>query len=179
MAHELHSLSQVPLTATWRSRTWTPPKDSVEWHSLASDASGAGPAASREQRLRQMRELAGEFTARSRDGNNRAAALRLLPRPLYRYDVGSNADGRPRDVIDGAVFGFVEGTDLEVVLLVELRPAAEGVACWYAAARMSDFSLELVHDDRTVWHVDRGEYERSTAPYYCASVEVREAPDEK
>lgn len=126
-----------------------------------------------------MRDIAGEFTARSRDYNNRQSVLRLLPRPLYRYDLEAAEAVRPREVLDGAIFGFVEGTDLEVVFLVELRPAADGDQWWYAAARMSDYSLELMRGDRTVWQVGPGEYDRSKARYFCADVEIRQFPDQK
>jgi hypothetical protein len=176
VAHELHSLSQTPLSAVWQTRKWTPPKDSVQWRRL--DVKIAAPAG-RDQRLRRMRGLAGEFTARSRDYNNRQSVLRLLPRPLYRYDLEAAEAERPREVLDGAIFGFVEGTDLEVVFLVELRPAAEGDQWWYAAARMSDYSLDLMHGDRTVWQVGSGEYDRSKASYFCADVEIRQSPDQK
>src|SRR5438034_8532507 len=31
ITHELHSLSDEPLKATWRNREWMPPKDSIVW----------------------------------------------------------------------------------------------------------------------------------------------------
>ena len=44
---------------------------------------------------------------------------------------------------------------------------------------MSDYSLELIHDNRTVWQVGPAEYDRSKSPYFCADVEIRKAPDQK
>jgi len=51
VSHELHSLSQQPLIATWKDRKWTPPKDSVKWNPLSKTT----PAKAAEQRLRQIR----------------------------------------------------------------------------------------------------------------------------
>ena len=55
ISHELHSLATRPFVATWRERKWTPPRDSVVWTRLPGAPS---PAATADQRLRQMREAA-------------------------------------------------------------------------------------------------------------------------
>src|SRR6185295_3533851 len=168
ITHELHSLSQLPFVATWKDRKWTPTKDSIVWKSLSTPA----PAKTAEQRLRQMREAARAFQAESRDKNDRKWELRLLPKPLYQYQVAEKAAVSPAsDVLDGAIFGFVEGTDLEVVLLVQARKTPQGAQWEFALARMSDFPLKVSLADKVVWEVDRFGFDSPRVPYYAATVE--------
>jgi hypothetical protein len=76
-------------------------------------------------------------------------------------------------------FGFLEGTDLEVVLLLQARRGATGPRWEYALARMSDFTLKVQFGERTVWKVDRSQPDQSRAAYYCSTVESRDSPDDK
>jgi hypothetical protein len=178
VTHELHSLSQHPLIAEWRDRRWTPPKDSIVWKPVPE---APKPGLSAEQRLRQMRDLARQFSAESHDKNDRKWDLRLLPRPIYRFDIDTKSK-RPideRDVLDGALFGFVEGTDLEIVLSIRAAKTETGHRWEYALARMSDFRLAVRHRDITVWEVDRASFDNPTVAYYCSTVETRISADDE
>src|SRR5262245_29302153 len=66
------------------------------------------PDATPVQRLRQMRALSEQFQSAMlgwKADNTDREQLRLMPKPLYRYEPTSG------QVIDGAVFAFVMGTD--------------------------------------------------------------------
>jgi hypothetical protein len=79
--------------------------------------------------------------------------LRLLPRPLYRYEP-SEAPGRGSGWIDGGVFAFVQGTDPEGILLLEAVDP-DGSPRWqYAFARATSAALEARLDKTVVWAVD-------------------------
>jgi hypothetical protein len=179
VVHELHSLSTTPLVGKWHERVWTPPKDSVTWTTL-SDV--APPGESPEQRLRQMRDLARSFNAESYDKKTGARwELRLLPRPIFRYDTGKGSDvqAADREMLDGALFGFIEGTDLEIVLLLQARRTTAGTHWEFALARMSDYRLVVRRQEKTVWEVPKIEfYDNSRLAYYCSRVEIRESPDD-
>ena len=57
------------------------------------------------------------------------------------------------DLIDGALFAFVQGTDPEVLLLLEAR-RDEAVASWhYGLARMTSRALRADHKEKEVWSV--------------------------
>jgi hypothetical protein len=179
VAHEMHSLAQAPLMVTWRDRRWTPPKDSIVWKPVPG---APKPAATAEQRLRQMRDLARQFSAESHNEEDRKWDLRLLPRPLYRFDLDrkSKDAGDERDVLDGILFGFVEGTDLEIVLSIRAAKTGSGHRWEYALARMSDFRLAVHHGDTKVWEVDRNRsYDNPRAAYICPTVEDRVSPDDE
>jgi hypothetical protein len=178
VTHELHSLSTAPFVATWRERRWTPPADSIAWQPLSGMRA---PAATAEQRLRQMRDGARQFQAESTDKKDQKWELRLLPRPIYRYELDSEKapPERDREVSDGALFGFVEGTDLEVVLAVQARISTNGPQWEYALARMSDFRLKVSLGGKTVWEVDRTGFDNPRVAYYCSTVEARTSAEEK
>jgi hypothetical protein len=178
VTHELHSLSQLPLVAAWRDRRWTPPKDSIVWKPVPE---APKPGMSAEQRLRQMRDLARQFSAESRDKEERKWDLRLLPRPIFRFDVDRKSEpaAAEREVLDGALFGFVEGTDLEIVLSIRAAKTETGHRWEYALARMSDFRLAVRRDDTTVWEVDRASFDNPRVAYYCSTVENRVSADDE
>ena len=117
--HELHSLSTSVLDVTrpGEANTWTPTAAGVE---LKPVPDAPAPAATPAQRMLQMREMIRGFTASSLDHEAKRWELRLLPKPLYRYE------STDPDVLDGAVFAFVTsaGTDPEVILVVEARKAS-------------------------------------------------------
>jgi hypothetical protein len=106
------------------------------------------PAMSAAARLTQMRRFARDFTAHMEaDG---VWQLRLLPQPLYRY-------GDPAGpVADGALFAYVwtKGTDPEVILLLECRRTADGLAWFFAPVRFSSRGVWLRRDGAEVWRVE-------------------------
>ena len=108
------------------------------------------PAATPNERLRQMRALAREFKATFNNPPD-LSEIRLLTQPIYRFEV----EGKRADVVDGALFAYVHTTDPEVLLLIEARPESEGgpVAWHYSLARMSMVNLRVHHKDREVWSV--------------------------
>ncbi|MDR3636287.1 MAG: hypothetical protein P4L84_20965 [Isosphaeraceae bacterium] len=144
--HELHSLSRSVLDVTRSgTHTWTPTAPGVE---LKPIAGAPLPASSPSQRLIQMRALNREFTAGTRDKEDKRWELRLLPKPLYRYE------STDPDLLDGAVFAFVStaGTDPEIVLVLEARrPSAGGEPAWhYALARFTDLHFWVRHQGKEV-----------------------------
>jgi len=150
VCHELHSLSGAVLVVDRDSpHRWVPQAPGVE---LKPIPDAPAPAATAPQRLTQLRALARDFSGRSVDLAGGAWELRILPRPLYRYE------GTDPDVIDGALFAAVNsaGTDLEIVLLLEARRRADGPAWMFAGARFSEKDLWLKFKGRDVWESVRG-----------------------
>jgi hypothetical protein len=103
------------------------------------------PAGTPAQRLRQMRDLSKEFTARQTNRNGIDRDLRLLTQPLYRYE---KTEG---DLIDGALFTFALGTDPQAFLVLEAR-RVDGAPLWqYSLARMNSVHLRATYRGREVW----------------------------
>ena len=143
--HEFHALDREKLLVS-RPHTlneWKP-QAGLERKELSDTAA---PEATRGARLVQMRRLAQEFTGYEDEGPGDRLDLRLLSTPLYRYPACK------RGVIDGALFALVstEGTDPEVLLILEAR-AEDGKTCWqYACGRFGSRNLHVQRKDKEVW----------------------------
>jgi hypothetical protein len=112
-------------------------------------------------RLVQMRRLAAEFSAQITQSNIEAeSALRLLASPLVRYSSES------AKVLDGGLFAFVQATDPELVLLIELRETEDGPRWHYAAARFTNRPLLLMRGERKLWECEQGEDFVAHNPYF-------------
>jgi len=154
ICHEFGSLSRsnkIVVRDTARV-LWSPGKAGVEFRDVPD---GPAPAEDRAARLRQMKSLAERFGARlprPTVGDGSPEVLRLLPRPLYRYDLKDSRETSP-NLRDGGMFAFVMGTDPEVVLLLE-AVEREGKAVWqYAFASATVYAVEASLGDQIVWSV--------------------------
>jgi hypothetical protein len=142
---ELHSLATAGIVG-WRDgrEFWNPTKAGARFEPVAQTAV---PSAMPPARLRQMRELAGEFTVEREHPEQGKGFMRLLPQPIYRY---ASPEAK---VVDGAMFVFVEGTDPEAYLLIEARGGDE--PHWeFAFARMNIVKFTGAYKGQAVWQVD-------------------------
>lgn len=147
-AHAFHSLSDSKLVARHNNQTfWQTEKPGLEF-SRFPDA--PEPADSAAKRLVQMKDLARRFKCRLTDINRDSEELRLLPRPLYRYKP------ERKDLEDGALFAFVQGTDPEVVVVIEAA-RHDGKSDWrYAVTRRTGYAVEADLDGKPNWKVPGG-----------------------
>jgi hypothetical protein len=151
ICHELHSLSLAVLVVDRAaSEQWVPQAAGVN---LKVVEGAPPPPPSAAPRLRQMRAMAREFTARSMSDQGQTWELRLLPQPLYRYESSDP------EVVDGALFTMVSsaGTDPEIILMLEARKSESGSQWVFGAARFSDMNLWLNHKNKEVWSSIRSE----------------------
>ncbi len=151
VCHELQSLSLAVLVVDRAAaEQWVPQAPGVDLKPVESAPKPAGNPA---LRLAQIRALAREFTGRSLSNQGKAWELRLLPRPLYRYE------STDPDVLDGALFALVSsaGTDPELILVLEARVGQSGPQWLFGAARFSDMSLWLSHKNHEVWSAIRSD----------------------
>jgi hypothetical protein len=112
---EFIALSSQRFTAEADGLRWTPRASSIELQPFP-DASPAPDKAP--QRLVQMKELLGQLAAYEVGRTGSRYELRLMPRPLHRY----NDD--KAEVVDGAIFAFAYGTNPELLAVIEARGAA-------------------------------------------------------
>jgi len=139
-SYELQSLSTGPLvTRATGYPDWNPRVAGLEFAPLPA---APPPADSAVRRLAQMRGL----------GRERFSALlvteklRMLPQPIYRYE------GKlPPGVLDGAMFSFAQGTDPELLLLLEAR-TADGPSPWhFAFAPSTSGRVYGILDGERIW----------------------------
>ena len=159
--YEFQSLSVHPLLAETVDGefTWQPGEPGVEIHDLVEVA----PLESRLRRIVQMRRIANSFTAdivHGKGEGSQQTRLRLLTTPLYRYpaDVSndsesSDASDTPRGaLIDGALFCFVQSTDPEILLMLEVwKDSDDKLTYTYSLGRMSVVIMQVTYDGKVVW----------------------------
>lgn len=145
---ELTSLSDQPLQATRDgARVWAPRTANRKFDRLPD---APAPAESPTARLTQFRALARRFQVESAR-ENQWQTDRLLSQPLLRW---SDAE---HGVVDGALFGFSEGTDPVLLMTLEVRSdAGTGENHWhYLLGRMTSWPMRVKFDDREIWSVIR------------------------
>jgi hypothetical protein len=147
VTHVFTSLSRDKLQARLGEATvWEPTESGVKFQPIPdAEAPAENPAG----RLRQMRMLSNRFESKLLGwgaANPIREELRLLPRPIFRYEkLPAGA------ILDGAVFAFVTGVDPETLLLIE-AVASDGRSRWeYSFARRTTGELEGRLDKKIVW----------------------------
>jgi hypothetical protein len=164
------SLSGEPFTARAGDTViWRP-----ETAGLALQAvKGAGrPAAQEATRLTQMRAIARKYTFTSVWGEQEPSdwTLRLMPTPLHRYS------SKSQGVVDGALFGFAQGTNPEAILMVEATQSG-GKPVWHAGVtRLTRYAVKALLEDRTVLDVPRIDRTKPEDTYHYLHQPLAEFP---
>lgn len=126
------------------------------------------------RRLQQMRAIAENFSAVLIDSRQNSKgerqALRMLTKPLHRYSSPT------AHVSDGALFAFVLGTDVEVLLLLEARETDKSIHWQYALARMNSDELVAFFREQEVWRTGRAIFEERDKPYMYMGLSESPAP---
>jgi hypothetical protein len=154
---EFVSLSTGLVEAQDDSLRWRPQKAGVKYSEIAGAPAPAGDEA---QRMRQMKDILRRIGARE-FYDNKHYALRLLAHPIDRY--AAPASG----VVDGAVFIYANGTNPEILFLIEARRNDKGTPTWtYAAAPLSRAEVSLKLDGKDVWMSPTKEGPTPQDPYF-------------
>jgi len=143
---DLQSLAERPLTATVDDkRVWFPSRPGMTWNPMPD---APGPAATRSERLRQMKTLAQGFSAHAIKNapdydEGSLWEFRMMSQPLHRY--------AEEAAVDGAIFSFAQGTDPEAFLILESREE-KGVGQWhFGFAAACAWELHGKLGEREVW----------------------------
>jgi hypothetical protein len=174
MIHDFQSLcreSDIIVARRGDETVWRPEKAGVTYVPIPD---APAPKASRAERLLQMKQLSDRFESTMlgwKADTNDQEKLRLLPRPIYRYEPEKGP------VVDGAVFAFVQGTDPESILLIELVQE-EGQQRWvYAWARRTAGKLEGRLDGKVVWTAPLNpEYKDPRLPQFTVHLPLNMPP---
>lgn len=147
LVHELESVSRTPLSMSRDGNVEWRPATGLEYRPIPdAPVPDAKPAV----RLREMKELADRFKVTMLGWNNDDSdreQLRRLPKEFFRHKPEAGS------VLDGAVFGFVKGTDPEAVLVIDaVAGQGEKPAVYeFAFARATSGGLEARLGEVVVW----------------------------
>ncbi|MCS7466899.1 hypothetical protein NZK35_09605 [Stieleria sp. ICT_E10.1] len=155
---------------------WSPAKPGVEFRPIADIRP---PTNSATTRLGQMNRIARQFRAEfsPHTAPDEISRLRLLSKPLYRYESTNEK------ILDGAVYGFVDSTDPELLLVIEARRTDAGSTWVYSPARSRHDQLRLYYRDELVWDVPRlappwGNIRNPDRPYFNLQLARLLPPDQ-
>lgn len=96
-------------------------------------------------RLTQMKALQRRFTAHEQTPVEGRIELRPLIRPLYRYQDATEG------VIDGVIMSFANGTNPEVLLILEARRSETGAHWQYALVQITGAAVTAELDGEPIW----------------------------
>ncbi len=174
MSHEFDSLSRGNKVVAQDKDTviWSPSTPGVEFKDVPA---APAPAKTPAERLRQMKAIAERFKATMTGwagDNSDQEELRLLPRPLFRYDLANAKEPDP-DLLDGGLFAYVTGTDPEIVLVLEAVGTAEKAVWQYAFVRATSGGLEVKLGAEVVWTAKKYPANRDpTLPHFTKQREI-------
>jgi hypothetical protein len=151
LVQDFGSLALGPIVARRAAKiVWRPQQAGIKFADIPDAPT---PEQGATQRLRQMKSLFAQFRCTmlgwKAGGNDDREELRPLARPLYRYETEAG------EVVDGAVFGFVMGTDPEAVLLIQAVKEGDSQKWQFAFARRTSGELEARYRGAIVWKVGR------------------------
>ncbi|MEE8452180.1 MAG: hypothetical protein V3R99_09705 [Thermoguttaceae bacterium] len=177
MIHEFHALADEPLVAVWRKKTvHQTDRPALQWKPFAG---APPPAQSSAGRLRQAKALARRFEAYRGPGQDSRWQLRLIPAPLYHYDVKETNTKQPNVTLGGALFAICQGTDPEVILAVEARRVGDIFQWHYGFGGFSDKELHVRLDDAEVWNSLRTAEPDLKHPHWGTGFSELTLPEEK
>ena len=141
--YELTSNAEPPQSVRGVGWEWKPQDQPFDWTKIPVKAA---PGATAKLRQSQLKLLIREFTA-SEEFNDQVHQLRVLPRPTYEYEDAS------RGILSGAVFVIANGTNAEILMLVEARAKTdEEPPHWVAGfSRLATASLDVKYAKDEFW----------------------------
>jgi hypothetical protein len=141
--YEIASLSKQRIQAERGDDLhWTAKEPGLKLRTLPDGKPVADKAT---RRLAQMKELCRRFTAHESAVIEGRVELRLMSSPLYRYSDSTAG------VSDGAIFALANGTNPEVLLVLEARDSDEASPWQYALVQMTGGALVVELDGKEVW----------------------------
>jgi hypothetical protein len=164
LCDNFQSLAEGPVTAYLNGgKVWQCEKPGVNFQAVPD---GPRPDDSASGRQQQLKQLGSQFRATLMGWNaadSDREQLRMLPRPVHRWEENG--------LVQGAIFAFVQGTDPEVFLLLEVRPKSavpQSELNWrYALARRTSGWLEVYYKDQLAWKAERlSDYSDPKQPHF-------------
>ena len=169
-SYELTLIAPPPISLTnSQGWAWKPRLPPFEDRTIM----GAVPAERSVARKQEMSKLAERFTAVEFYGEEGRRQLRLMARPIWQYQDEKNG------ILDGALFVYANGTNPEILLVLEARADKNGKRAWhYGLGRLGGAKMDVELDGKLVWEVQTGQGPYSQGPYAWYSIPFTAIPRE-
>ena len=145
--HEFHTLATTKLNSAVNGQNVWAPQKGIEMKEIPR---ARKPQSSFARRKLQMKILARRFSGEIETESGDKTQLRLITAPLATYEPKNQACKA------GALFSLADGTDPEILLLIECRDDdGSGQPTWkYGFARYHYLKVSARLDNKEVWKVD-------------------------
>ncbi len=166
---EFHSLCDRPIRKEVTGReTWNCPVAGLRWR-VADNLPEPGEDT---RRLKlQARQFPRTLVVETKTPDNQRWELRSVPKPFYEYE------DKDTGIEYGAIFGFCQGTDTELLALIEARQS-DGQRAWhYSLAPFSDYRISVNLPDGNTWQSPDGHLGENGKPHFWNFIEKRPKPD--
>ena len=167
--NEFHSLHKNGIAMDLPGKkSWTTEQPGLQWQPFPK----ADPPDSSELKQKlQAKALSRRVTANATDPAKARWELRLVPTAIYEYST-------PKEGVRyGGVFSLCQGTDTELLVIVEARQADGRAEWYYAFAPFTDYQLAVSIDEEKVWESPEGTVSENGKPHYWDFLEQRPKPD--
>ena len=165
---EFHSLHSGPIQKTMTGKkTWSSKVAGFEWEEMT-----AVPPPHKDTRKHpfQAKQIPRKLKVIAAKSKKERHPLRVVPKPFYEYADAENG------IEYGAIYGFCQGTDTELIVLVESRNENNKRKWVYGLAPFTDYQLEVTRPDNSVWKSPAGELGENGKPHYWDWLELIEKP---
>jgi hypothetical protein len=157
MQYELTAIADPPQSVRARGFTWSPRQTPFTWTQIPDFDP---PRATSSLRRRQIKQVSQQFSG-SEQWRGQTIQLNLQARPILEYE------DKELGVLDGAVFVWAHGTNVEILMFIEARRGEAGAGNWVAGfARLASASLEVNYKGNEFWSSAEAPTASPTSPYF-------------
>jgi hypothetical protein len=158
--YELTAIADPPRLVRSARFQWTPRAPQFTWLKVpAKDP----PHATQSVRLRQIKQAAQQFTA-SETWRGQTYQLRMMPQPILQYE------DQEQGVLEGAVFVWAHGTNVEILMMLEARQGEGDAMHWVAGfSRLAAASLDVDYNSQDFWTSPENLTANQSSPYFFHS----------
>lgn len=166
---EFHSLFPGPIQKTMPGgKMWSTKLPGIKWSRFPLISEPHKDP--RKQKI-QAKQIPRKLKVMAAKSESERWPLRTVPKPFYEYAV-------PTEGVEyGAVWGLCQGTDTELVVLVESRVKGDKREWFYALAPFTDYQVEVTLPDGEVWKSADGRVSENGKPHYWDYVQLLAKPD--
>jgi hypothetical protein len=148
---------------------WTPRAVPFTWLKVPDEAP---PHATQSIRRRQIKQAAQKFSA-SEEWRGQTYQLRMMPQPILQYE------DQEKGVIEGTVFVWAHGTNVEILMFLEGRQGGDDAKHWVAGfARLSGASLDVDYNGQEFWNSPQAVFGSQNDSYFGGKYSLTDAERE-
>lgn len=174
---EFHSLmDQGNVTLSHNDRQlWNNSLPGIRWKSfppgLIPKSSGSNPSLTEARRKLLARQLSRSFGAKTKTPQGKEWNLRYIPTPIYEYS------SVKKKIAYGSIFAFCQGTDSEVLVLIEAAEQSDSIPSWrYSLVPFTDYTAVVTFNGEDVWQSPKGQMDEDGKPHFWTLLEETEKP---